>query len=469
VRKIAALTIDKLAMGGFGIGFDAGKAVFVPYTVPGDRVDAVVVSERKDVAFARATEFSQRGESYQTPACEAFGGKNPCGGCDWLMLDYTEQLRQKDILLKELFAPRGLDNTLKPMLASPRQQHYRNKSYMPVGAGPDGMRFGIYARWSHRIVPHGNCQVHPGLFDAIAMRATAICQKAGVQPYDERRHSGHLRHIGIRVNRDGSQILVILVTRTGKLPFSNLLVKQLTSEFSAICGIVQNINREPGNVILGTDDKLLYGKPWLLDELGGLRFRVHYRSFWQANPDVAELIMDTLRAAVKPGWTVIDAFSGTGSIGLCLAGKAAQVICVEENSAATVDGEFNAELNGISNVGFIRARVEDALPALLESVSGTEVPDPLALASAGTSTITQAPDCIVLDPPRGGVPREALAAIIKAAPQRVIYLSCSPITLARDLDILAKEGRYAVSSLQPYDMFPQTWHMECLAILDKGE
>ena len=290
------------------------------------------------------------------------------------------------------------------------------------------------------------------------MRLTQICHKAGVQPYDENRHAGNLRHIGIRVNRDGSQILVILVTRTAKLPFSNLLVKQLTEEFSAVCGIIQNINREPGNVILGAEDKLLYGNPWLMDELAGLRFRVHYRSFWQTNTDVAENIISHINAAVKPGWTVLDAFSGTGSIGLCLAARAHRVICVEENTAATVDGEYNAQLNAITNAGFIRAKVEDALPALLQSTP-----------NADSTYQDMQPDCVVLDPPRGGVPRDVLPVIVHAAPQRIIYLSCSPITLARDLEIITKQSTYTLASIQPFDMFPQTWHMECLAILNKGE
>ncbi len=458
MRKIANLSIEKLALGGFGIGFDAEKAVFVPYTVPGDKLSALVASERRDVVFARALDFSQRGNSYQEPACEAFGGRIPCGGCDWLMLPYNEQLRQKDILLRELLAPKKLADYLKPIIASPVEKHYRNKTFMPVGKGPSGMDFGIYARWSHRIVPHSKCLIHPPLFDTIAIRVVQLCQKAGVQPYDEHRHCGSLRHIGIRGNHDHSQVLLILVTRSAKLPFSNLLVRQLMEEFPFLSGIIQNINRERGNVILGNEENVLDGRPWLTDELGGLRFRVHYRSFWQANTCPANIIIEHIRSAVQTGWTVIDAFSGTGSIGICLAAKARQVICIEENSAATADGEYNATLNDISNTGFICAKVEDALPAILASAS-----------DGNPHLLVDNPDCVVLDPPRGGVPKDALQAIIDAAPKRVIYLSCSPITLARDLEILTSQGGYSVSFIQPFDMFPQTWHIECLTILDKGD
>lgn len=450
MKLLEGLRIEKHALGGYGIGYAEGKAVFVPYTHPGDEIDARIIKERKDIAFATVAAYRLRAEIPPEGLCSAFGPLVGCGGCDWQDISYASQLRYKLDLLSELFAKAGFEVTPKQMVPSPLEVHYRNKVFMPVCAGPEGLSFGIYERGSHKVVPHHSCRIHPPIFDTLALRVIQICQQAGVSAYNERTHSGQLRHIGIRINQDESQLLLCLVTKGSKLPFSNLLVKKLTEEFPALVGIVQNINRERGNVILGEEDKLLWGKPNLSDSLAGRQYRVHYRSFWQVNTAVAELIIARLRKHIEPSCTLIDAFSGAGSIGISLADKTRQTFCVEANPAAATDGEHNASRNGIENVGFLCARCEDALPTLLN--------DP---------NFNSAPLNIVLDPPRAGVQRPALDAIIASGASKVLYLSCSPITLARDLKILCVEGAYKLTRLQPFDMFPQTWHIECLAVLEK--
>jgi 23S rRNA (uracil1939-C5)-methyltransferase len=241
------------------------------------------------------------------------------------------------------------------------------------------------------------------------------------------------------------------VTRSSKLAFTNLLVKQLTEEFPALCGIIQNINRDRGNIILGEADKLLFGTPYLTEELSGVLFRIHYRSFWQINSSTLSLITETLRSFLSPQDTVFDAYAGIGSLGLPLAKSVRQVLCIEESKAAIADGEENARLNDIANAGFLCAKVEDALPALLKT---------------DDTGATKAPDVIILDPPRSGILPEALSAIITARIPRIFYLSCSPMTLNRDLKILLDSGVYSLQFIQPYDMFPQTWHIETLAILE---
>lgn len=319
---------------------------------------------------------------------------------------------------------------------------------MPVGADSAGLIFGIYARWSHQIVPHEECQLHPPIFDQIARRCLAIMSQTGVRPYSEFSHTGTLRHIGFRCSRDCKQVMLILVTRSGKLPFTQLLVKQLTAEFPTLTGIVQNINRERGNVILGREEKLLFGNPWLTDELAGLRFNLNYKSFWQVNTATLELIIAHLKTRIQPGETLYDAFSGLGALGLSLASVAEQVLCIEENPSAVADGELNMDQNEIANAGFLCAPVEDALPTLL-----------------APSENTPQPGTIILDPPRSGVRQPALEALIAARIPRILYLSCSPMTLRRDLKILLESGLYQIQSIQPFDMFPHTWHVETLVEL----
>lgn len=450
MNKNFPLKIEKMALGGHGIGFHDGKAVFVPYTAAGDEIEAELLRERKDVAFARVKEYLRRGAGVIPSSCAYFAAEPPCGGCDWLNIDYPTQLQYKTDLLRELFQPLVPELEIPATLPCKDNRHYRNKAFMPVSAGPNGLIFGIYARWSHQVVPHEECQLHPPIFDAIARRCLQIMGQTGVKPYLEHSHTGTLRHIGFRCSRDRERILLVLVTRSGKLPFTKLLVKQLTAEFPALAGIVQNINRERGNVILGPEEKVLFGEPWLSDELDGLRFRVHYRSFWQVNTSTLEQIIDRLSSRIQPGETIYDAFSGIGALGLCLAKDAKNVICIEENSSAVADGELNLEQNGIANAGFLCARVEDALPALLDPGSGDAQPKP------GT---------IILDPPRSGVRQPALEALVAARIPRIFYLSCSPITLRRDLKFLLDSGLYRIEHLQPYDMFPHTWHVETLAEL----
>ncbi len=445
MKQILKLKIDKLALGGFGLGFREGRAIFVPYTAPGDEVDVIITHQRKDHAFGKANNFHQHGPGYCEPECEAFGAETPCGGCDWLMLDYSAQVKAKQALVEEMFSPQVDSELIHPTVASPKPRHYRNKVFMPVGKlpGRDKTGYGIFSRYTHTIVPHKSCLNHPPVFDLLARSIMEACETAGVLPYNEAQHRGQLRHLGFRCSGDEKQILVILVTLSAKLPFSNLLVKRITSEFPQVCGIVQNINRQRGNIILGDETKVLYGSDNLSDTLSNLRFEINYRSFWQINTGTMENILCSLRAAIKPQSVVLDAFCGIGVIGLSLASQVKQLALLEENLQAIADAKLNAENNGIGNLRFFAGRFEDLLPQVIAELQ---------------------PDTIIMDPPRSGVDAPSLHLIAEHKIKQIIYLSCSPITLLRDLKIL-KAGGYKLNSLQSFDMFPNTWHIECLAIL----
>jgi len=447
VKQLFELKIEKLAMGGFGIAYHDSKAIFVPYTAPGDVVDVYVTHERKDHSFAKVSRYVSRGEAYTEPGCDAFGGDNPCGGCDWLMLDYQAQVEHKNTLIEGLFSHFIDPAKIYPTIASPLPKHYRNKVFMPVGKdGYKKLSYGIYARWSHRIVPHAACHNHPPVFDSIAQRIMQLCQKAKVEAYDETSHTGSLRHIGFRCSSDLSEILVVLVTRSAKLPFSGLLVKQLTDEFPAIKGIVQNINREHGNIILGDEEKVLYGRDYIFDTLSNTKFQINYRSFWQINIGTMELIMDSIRSRMNPNANVLDAFCGIGAIGLSLAAEVKSLVLLEELPEAIEDAKQNAAMNGIENISFITGKFEDLLPELVEQ---------------------NCPDTLIMDPPRSGATKESIETIIQSGIKQIIYVSCSPMTLARDLKLLLNSEKYKLQSLQSFDMFPNTWHIECLAVLNR--
>lgn len=449
-KQIKGLRIEKHALGGYGLGFDDGLAIFVPYAHPGDVVDVSITKSRKDHAFAQVQDYISRGETMPDELCPSFGPQKACGGCDWQDLSYASQLKYKLELLQELFSGKGMQVLPEEIHPSPLEFHYRNKVFLPVAQRGAGLSFGIYKPGTHQVVTHEHCRIHPPVFDRLAARVIELCAKANVKAYDEAGHTGHLRHIGIRISKDESQLLLILVTRSAKLPFSGLLVKKLTTEFPNLVGIVQNINREVTNVILGEEERLLYGQPYLLDELLDKQFRVHYQSFWQANSRVAELLLQQIKNQVDEGCILVDAYSGSGSIGIVCADKSAQTICIESNPAATKDAEHNAQLNSVSNISFINADCADAMPTLVEEMLHK------------SSKLN-----VVLDPPRTGAQREVLEAIITSPASKVIYMSCYPITLVRDLQILIGEGGFRLKRVEAFDMFPQTWHIESLAILER--
>ncbi len=450
MKQILKLKIEKMAMGGLGIAYAEGKAIFVPYTAIGDIVDIDITVEKKDYAYGKVKKYISYSDLRVEVKCPSFAAEIPCGGCDWLMLKYSEQLKQKNQLLLELFSP-FIDKALIYFPApAPQIKHYRNKVFMPVGKNiqTGKITFGMYARYSHQIVEHITCENHPPIFDQLANSLMEFCLKAKVEPYNEIEHRGQLRYIGFRGNSEGSQILVILVTLSGKLPFTNLLVKKLTSEFPAVKGIIQNINRQKGNVILGNETKLLYGSENLDDNLCGLKFRVNYRSFWQINTRTMEMIIFFLQDFVHPKDVIVDAYCGIGAIGLSLATKVKCVILLEEFPTAIEDARLNAVSNKIQNVSFRTGKVEDNLTEVLEK---------------------EKPDVLIMDPPRSGVQQKALEAIIQAQVKQILYLSCSPMTLARDLNTLLAGEEYKVVFLQPFDMFPNTWHIECLAYLQQKD
>jgi 23S rRNA (uracil1939-C5)-methyltransferase len=279
--------------------------------------------------------------------------------------------------------------------------------------------------------------------DEILEEIVSFSQNVKLEPYDENSHKGILRHVGIRINQKQDEILLILVTKGSKFPFTKQFIRSMTNRFPQITGIVQNINRSIGNVILGNEDKLLYGSPYLTDELGGVKFRLHYKSFYQINSSTTIKMYDYLKDSLRANDTVLDAFCGVGTIGLLVADKAKQVHGVEEIPEAVTDAEYNLRLNKIDNAVFHAGKVEDVLPGLMQQNEFSAV---------------------ILDPPRKGIEAATLLAISMAKIPLILYVSCNPMTLVRDVKLLLEKG-YKVEEITPFDMFPQTWHIETVVKL----
>jgi 23S rRNA (uracil1939-C5)-methyltransferase len=437
---IEDLKINKLVYQGFGLGFHDSNPIFVYNAVPGDIVRARVLYRKKKALFAEIDEVLTPGESRIEPACEVFG---KCGGCDWLNISYRSQLNFKEAIIREIFRSYP-DECFLPIAGSDVFNHYRNKSFMPVSLGDRLPVFGIYAKRSHSIVPHRSCRLHPAIFDILSREIMIHIKRANVKVYNELNKHGNLKHIGFRYSFKTDEVLVVIVTRTSKLAFTKQLIDLLLKCYPDIAGIVQNINPEPVNRILGVKTKLLYGKEWLEDSIGDIRFRINYNSFFQINPFTMRKLYDHVKSAIVQDSQVLDTYSGIGSIALYVADKAKKVIAVEDNENAVKDGIFNATLNKIKNVEFRAGRVEDNIKELCSS-------EPI--------------DTIIFDPPRKGLEKSIIEVVSNHQINRIIYVSCNPSTQVRDVELLKERG-YKVVSLKPFDMFPHTYHIENVAVLE---
>lgn len=370
-----------------------------------------------------------------------------CGGCQLLALPYPQQLAQKQRQVVSLLG--GLGPVL-PILGMEYPFHYRCKVTATFTAGPKGeLQCGIYAQGSHRVVPVSSCLLQ----DEEAERAVQAILQAARQcryaAYDEDRGTGLVRHVLVRRGLYTGQLLAVLVTAHSQLPGSRRFAGLVRAACPSLTTLVQNINPRRTSVVLGSQQKVLFGPGAIEDELCGYTFRISPTSFYQVNPRQTERLY---RCAVEfAGLTgreqVLDAYCGTGTIGLLAAQKAGQVVGVELNPAAVRDAHVNARRNQVRNIHF---ETEDATLYMEQ------------LARQGT-----APDIVLMDPPRTGSTPAFLAALCLLAPRRVVYISCDPVTQARDARCLAQNG-YVLRKAQPVDFFPHTQHIECIALFERG-
>ena len=367
-----------------------------------------------------------------------------CGGCQYQGVPYAEQLRRKQARIEALLSPFA---AVRPILGMEDPFHYRNKVHAAFAL--DGRRrvvSGIYRAGSHAIVPVRRCLIEDETADRIIEDIRKLIPEFKLRVFDERGGSGWLRHVLVRRGFTSGEVMVVLVAVDPVFKLQKPFLNKLLSLHPEITTVVLNLNDRFGPVVLGTREKVLYGPGYIVDTLCGHRFRISARSFYQINPVQTEKLYRTAVdfAGLTGKETVLDAYCGIGTIGITASEKAGQVVGVELNRAAVKDAIANARLNGIRNCWFTAGDAGEYMEQM---------------AAEGTR-----PDVVFLDPPRSGSDERFLSSLIRSSPSRVVYVSCGPDTLARDLAFLTRGG-YRAEAIQPVDMFPWTEHVETVCCL----
>jgi len=450
VRKneTVQLTFEDLTHEGNGVGKIDGYPIFVPYGLPGEKADVKVVKVNKRFAYGKLLDVHQESEHRVHPPCDVF---YQCGGCQLQHMTYEMQLEMKrnqvkNVMQKVAHLPHV---PVHPVLGMEDPWRYRNKIQIPVGEKDGELITGFYQPRSHRIIEDmETCVIQGKLGDDIVEAVRQIGTKLGIRAYDEQAHRGELRHIIVRTAYTTNEAMLVLVTRTEQLTKQKELVEQVTKQFPEIKSIIHNVNSQKTNVILGKNSRTIYGNDYIYDKIGDLEFGISTKSFYQVNPTQTKVLYDKALeyADVGKDDIVIDAYCGIGTISLFLAQKAKKVYGVEIVPQAIDDAKANAKRNKMDNVEFVVGEAEKVMPWWTKQ--GLR------------------PDVIVVDPPRKGCDASLLEAMIAMDPKRIVYVSCNPSTLARDLRIL-EDGGYRTQEVQPVDMFSQTAHIESVVWLEK--
>ena len=433
-------TVEGYSSEGLGIVRLDGAVVFVPRTVRGEEIDLRITKVMKTCAAGEVVKLRKASPERTKPECPYFG---QCGGCDFQHMSYTEELRAKRQRVQDaLTRLGGTDLQVEEILGAKDPTHYRNKSQYPVGPGGT---IGFYKARSHQVVGVDCCLIQSETSDKTAKAVGDWMRRYKISAYDERTGKGLVRHIYVRVNRKGESLCCV-VANGKQLPREPELVAFIRAAAPRTVGVVLNTNTKKGNVILGEKDRTLWGQDFLMDTLCGLRFKLSVPSFYQVNRDQAEVLYGKALefAGLTGEETVLDLYCGTGTITLCMAAKAKQVIGAEIVPPAIADAKENAARNGIENAEFFCGDAAD-IAAKLEQ-------DGLR------------PDVITVDPPRKGLSPEVIVSVAAMGPERVVYVSCDPATLGRDVKLFAELGYQAVRACA-VDMFPGTRHVETVAEL----
>lgn len=452
-NQILTLRIERLSSDGSGVAHSAdGEAVFVPGTAPGDEARVRIVKDCGRYAFGILDELLTPSPDRIPVDCPVAG---PCGGCSLRHLDYAAELRAKQESVLDAFRRiGGLEVPVLDILPSPDVDRYRNKVQFPVGIDKNGVPcIGFYAGRTHRIVPCPDCKLQPSVLNEIGNALCAFFAQQVIRPYDEQSGKGLVRHIFLRRGAHSGQIMVCLVCTRAKLPHAEQLCTALRGQFPAISTILLNVNAKNTNVILGSENHILYGPGYIEDTLCGVPVRLGPLSFYQVNTLAAERLYGVAAqyAQLTPDDTLLDLYCGMGTIGLSMAGQCRELIGVEIVPEAIESAKANAARMGEAVAAKSRFFCADAGQAATQ------------LAAEGLH-----PDIVMLDPPRKGCDEATLSAVVRMAPRRVVYVSCNPATAARDAAWLEQNG-YHAEKVQPVDLFPRTKHCECVIALSKGE
>lgn len=467
-NDLLTITITDMDEKGQGIGKSDGFAFFVKDTIVGDVVRVKVMKAKKNYGFAKLTEIITPSPDRIRPACEK---AKACGGCQLQEMSYDAELRFKENKVKNNLIRLGgfsedfIESIKEPIVGMKRTEdeeyypyRYRNKAVYPIGADKDGNPIaGFYAGHTHDIIANTDCLLGREVNQKILKTVLDFLKEEKIKAYNETTNVGLFRHVLIREGFQSGEIMVCFVVNGKSFPKEEILCEKLIKEVPEIASICLNANEENTNVIMGNFTRTLWGKDTIDDLLGGIRFKISARSFYQVNPVQTEkLYTKALEYANLSGnESVWDLYCGIGTISLFMAQKAKQVYGVEIVPEAIEDAKENARRNGIKNAEFFVGKAEEVLPEFYNRKGAdSELAD------------MQHPDVIVVDPPRKGCDGKCLETMLMMKPERIVYVSCDSATLARDLKILCAE-QYELKAWQCYDQFGRTVHVETVCKLER--
>lgn len=436
------VNISDIGYEGEGIAKIDGYTTFVKGGLKGEKVKIKMLKVNKDYGFAKLVEVLEKSEERDEPICSVFG---KCGGCSLQHINYEAQLDYKTNTVRNtLRKALGYDVDVEQTIGMGIPYNYRNKAQYPVVDD----EIGFFAGRTHALIENEKCYIQNETSDKLAKDAFKILRKYNISSYNEKSGKGCLRHIITRIGIHTGELMLVLVTNEKNIKHKDEIVSELTKEYPTLKSIIQNVNMQNTNVILGNECVILYGQEYITDILGEYKFKISPLSFYQVNPVQTEVLYNIAKeyANLQGTETVFDLYSGIGTISIFIADNAKKVYGVEVVEQAVFDAKENAEINEIRNVEFIQGEAEVIVPEMYKEGKKADV--------------------VFVDPPRKGCDEKLLETIKEMKAQKVVYISCNPATLARDLKYLTDNG-YEIKKVQPVDMFPQTSHVENVVLLEK--
>jgi 23S rRNA (uracil1939-C5)-methyltransferase len=442
--ELIEVTIADLSDTGDGVGRYEQRVVFVPDTVPGDRILVRLVHVKPQYAHGQVQQLLIPSPQRVRPSCIV---ADKCGGCQWQHINYEFQLAAKRHQVIQALEHIGgfVSPPVDPVLAATSALGYRNKATYPLGKSATGqVQAGYYQKASHQLVNLNQCPVQDPRLNPLLAEVKQDIQKHGWQIYDERRHQGQIRHLSLRIGRRTGEMLLTLVVKDWNLPKIAQQAQEWLQRYPQLVGVSLNRNGDRTNAIFGQETRCIAGTPYLREQFAGLEFQIRPETFFQVYTETAEALLQVIaeELCLQGHEVLLDAYCGIGTLSLPLAKQARQVTGLEVQAAAVEQAIVNAQHNGIDNITFQVGAVENILPNL-----------------------GIIPDVVLLDPPRKGCDRTVITTLRKLKPSRIVYVSCKVATLARDLKLLCEDGLYTITRVQPADFFPQTAHVEAAAFL----
>lgn len=444
--QLVEVFINDLSDTGEGVGRWGERVVFVPDSVPGDRTLVRLVRVKPQYAHAKLHELLSASPHRIRPSCIV---ADKCGGCQWQHIAYEYQLEAKRNQVIQALERIGGFNCppVAPVMAAPYSLGYRNKATYPLGMSATGqVQAGYYQKGSHQLINLNQCPVQDSRLNPLLAKVKQDIQQRGWRVYDERRHNGQVRHLALRIGRRTGEMLLTMVVKDWDLPGIEAQAQDWLNRYPQLVGVSVNRNSERTNAIFGRETRCIAGRAYLLEQFAGVEFQVRPDTFFQVYTESAEALLQVImqQLNLQGDEVLVDAYCGIGTFSLPLAKMLGQAVGLEVQPEAVEQAQLNAQRNGITNVTFQVGPVEKLLPQL-----------------------ELAPDIVLLDPPRKGCDRVLIETLLRSSPRRIVYVSCKPATLARDLKLLCQDGKYRLTMVQPADFFPQTAHVECAAFLEQ--